>query len=355
MSDGAGDEDAIDLIRGSAAGIANRQELSRIRALRYTEPGFDRSVWQEMCDMGWLALRLPEEQGGVGFGMTACCVLMEELGAALAPEPLIAAMMTAQVIGAEKVDQLVSGQQVILPAWQEQRGSINPGSGTLYSNGKVDGLKCYIPMASGADAFLVATDRGWVWVEKDAPGVTLDTSQTQDGGHFGTLRLEQVSGPIVSTVDSAAPLSEATLSASAYMLGLIEESLARTLDYLCEREQFGQRIGSFQALQHRMVDLKLEAALTRASVNDAARCWDLAPGSKKALIAISRSKARASATAMLVTRQAIQLHGGIGYTDEHDIGLYLRKAMVMAAAYGSAQLHRQHFASLSLNKSEVSL
>ena len=129
----------------------------------------------------------------------------------------------------------------------------------------------------------------------------------------------------------------------------MDAALARTLDYLHTRTQFGVPIGSFQSLQHRAVDVKLQIALTRASVEEAATVLDRGAAAPARAAAVSRAKARASEAAMLVTRHAIQLHGGVGYTDEHDIGLYLRKAMVVAPSCGMAAAHRARWAELNLD------
>jgi alkylation response protein AidB-like acyl-CoA dehydrogenase len=123
----------------------------------------------------------------------------------------------------------------------------------------------------------------------------------------------------------------------------MERSFAMTLDYLRTRQQFGRPIGSFQALQHRAVDLRIQIALTRASVEAAAATLDAGCTATQRQAAVSRAKARAAEAAMLVTRAAVQLHGAIGYTDEYDVGLFTRKAMVLANAFGSAALHRRRF------------
>jgi alkylation response protein AidB-like acyl-CoA dehydrogenase len=126
----------------------------------------------------------------------------------------------------------------------------------------------------------------------------------------------------------------------------MERAFSMTLDYLRTRQQFGRPIGSFQGLQHRAVDLKIQVALTRASVESAAATLDSLPADAVAprQAAVSRAKARAAQAALLVARQAVQLHGAIGYTDEYDVGLFLRKAMVTANQFGSAALHRRRFA-----------
>jgi len=278
---------------------------------------------------------------------------MEELGRALLPEPMIGAMLAVQALDEAHLPSVISGEKIVLPVWQEARSSLSVGNSVKFEDGRISGTRQYVAMAAGADAFLVAVVNGWVLVEANSPGLSLEIVQTQDGGHYGTLTFDQVPASTISTTAPSVPLAEAALATAAYLLGSIDETIERTLDYLRTRVQFGKAIGSFQALQHRMVDLKLEAALTRASVGDAARIWDNSAGSARAHAAVSRAKARASTTAMRVTREAIQLHGGIGYTDEHNIGLYLRKAMVMAPAYGDAKFHRQRFAELTKELSET--
>ena len=133
----------------------------------------------------------------------------------------------------------------------------------------------------------------------------------------------------------------------------MDRAFAMALDYLRTRQQFGRVIGSFQALQHKAADLKLQIELTRASVESAAALLDTNAPRDHRRAAVSRAKARAADAALLVTRQVVQLHGGIGYTDEHDAGLYLRKAMVLANLYGSAALHRARFAALTPEDAEA--
>jgi alkylation response protein AidB-like acyl-CoA dehydrogenase len=247
--------ESIRMIRDSAAAVAPPGgDLSRIRGLRFQAPGHDPATFRQMGEMGWIGLRVPEAQGGAGLGLGEACALAEELGAALVPEPLIPAMLSASLLAA------VGGS----------------GAGT---------------------------------------------------GSAG--------GPL-----------EALLT-GAYLLGGMERAFAMTIDYLKTRSQFGKIIGTFQALQHKAADVKMQIALTRASIEAAAATLDEGATGDLRRATISRAKARAAESAMVVTRQCIQLHGGIGYTDDYDVGLYLRKAMVMANQYGSATLHRRRFMATS--------
>ncbi len=145
----------------------------------------------------------------------------------------------------------------------------------------------------------------------------------------------------------ARALDEAALGTAAYLLGVAERAFEITLDYLKQRRQFGQVLASFQALQHRAADMKIQLTLTRASVEGAALELDAGVAPARRAAVVSRAKARAADTAILVGREAIQMHGAIGYADECDIGLFTRKAMTVANEFGSAMAHRRRFMRLA--------
>ena len=347
MDNAEGRDESIRMIRESAAGIAPRTgDFRRIRALRFTDPGFDKAVWREMCGMGWLGLLVSEDDGGSGLGVREFCALTEELGASLVPEPLIAAAMAARLLPSDHLADVLSGERIILPAWQEQPHGISLTGVTTLSGGKLSGRKMFIPMAAGADAFLVTVPGGLALVERGAPGVHLDLTRTQDGGNVGTLTLDDAPA-IAIPGDATDALETAAMATSAYLLGVMDRVFGITLEYLKTREQFGRKIGSFQALQHRSADLKIQVSLARATVNAAAAIQDTAEAPETRRAAVSRAKARASDAASIVTRGCIQLHGGIGYTDAADPGLFLRKMMVLAPAYGSAAVHRARYRALA--------
>ncbi len=337
-------EENLRMLRDSAAAVAPRDGgLQRIRGLRFQVPGFDRAVWRQMCEMGWIGLRIPEADGGAGLGMTEFCAIAEELAGGLVPEPLVACASAARVLRGDDLASVLAGEQIVIPAWQERADTLGTGTGTNIRDGRVTGRKMFVAMPAGADAFLVAGQGGLAIVASDAAGVHVDLAQTQDGGHFGTLTLADAPARAVPG-DFCEAIEEATLLTAASLLGVMERSFALTLEYLRTRKQFGRPIGSFQALQHRCADLNLQIALTRASVGSAATLIDAGASAADCQAAVSRAKVRASEAAMLVTREGIQLHGGIGYTDEYDAGLYLRKAMVLSNMFGSARLHRARFA-----------
>ena len=355
--------ESLRMIRDSAAGLAPRTgDFRRIRALRFTEPGFDRAVFRDMCQMGWLGLMLPEDAGGSGLGVSEFCALSEELGASLVPEPLIGAAMAARLLPADHLPEVLGGERIVLLAWQERPHGLDfAGGGTVVGNGRVTGKKLFIGMAAGADAFVVTTRDGLALVERSAPGVRLDLTQTQDGGNAGTLTLDEAPAEIIAGdgarlggagADVASAMDSAIMATSAYLLGVMDRVFGITVEYLKTREQFGRKIGSFQALQHRSADLAIQIALTRATVQAAAMTYDSGTDVALRRAAVSRAKARASEAASLVTRGCIQLHGGIGYTDAADPGLFLRKMMVLAPSLGSASLHRARFRTLMPDSEE---
>jgi alkylation response protein AidB-like acyl-CoA dehydrogenase len=344
--------ESLRMIRDSAAAVAPRGgDLKRIRDLRFTQPGFDRAVWREMAAMGWPGLRLPEDAGGSGLGMAAFCALAEELGAALVPEPLIPLAMAARLLPAGHLGALLAGDRIVIPAWQERANSLDAAGATRLRDGRLTGRKVFVPMAAGADAFLVTVPGGLALVARDAPGLDLAIDQTQDGGNFGTITLTDAPAEPL-TGDATEALDEAALATASYLLGVMDRAFAITLDYLKTRQQFGRLIGSFQALQHRAVDLQIQVSLTRASIEAAAATLDAGAPAALRQSVVSRAKARASEAAMLVTKQCIQLHGGIGYTDAADVGLFLRKAMVLSSLFGPAALHRARFAAVTQEDEE---
>jgi alkylation response protein AidB-like acyl-CoA dehydrogenase len=335
--------ESLRMIRDSAAGLAPRTgDLRRIRALRFTEPGFDRDVWRQMCEMGWPGLLVSEELGGSGLGVQEFCALTEELGASLMPEPLIPAAFAAMMLPADHLGLVLSGERIVLSAWQERPHSIAVIGSCALSSGRLHGRKMFVAMAAGADAFLVTVAGGLALVERDAPGVHVVSTPAQDGGNFATVTFDGAPAELIAG-DAGEALEVAALATSAYLLGCMDRVFGITLEYLKTREQFGKKIGSFQALQHRSADLKIQLALTRAVVEAAARTMDTAKDPRVRQAAVSRAKARASEAASVMTRGCIQLHGGIGYTDAADPGLFLRKMMVLAPMFGSAALHRARY------------
>jgi len=341
-------DDLLRMIRDSADAVGAKGDVKRVRDLRFAGAGYDRAMWQQMAELGWVGLLVPEERGGLGLGVEALVAIAEELGARIAPEPLIESAVAASLLDGEALEAALGGRSLVLLAWQDQPNVIVPDEGMTFADGKADGSRRFVLGGEGADGFLVLTPSAAALVGKDAPGLALATEPTQDGGRYAALRFDRATAaPVAVTAERIAEaLDVAALGTAAYLLGLTDQAFAMTLDYLRTRVQFGKVIGTFQALQHRAADLSVQIALTRASINDAARIVAGGASADERAAAVSRAKARAADVALLVTRQAIQLHGGIGFTDEHDIGLFLRRAMVLANAYGSAALHRARYSRL---------
>jgi alkylation response protein AidB-like acyl-CoA dehydrogenase len=362
------------MLRDSAADFVARSDLAKnVRAWRGKTPGFDRARWSEMAGLGWTGIRVPEEFGGAGLAVADAVALLMETARGLGPEPLSAvAILAARAIveGGEPaactalLPGLCDGSRILVAAFADAAGQMSASEVSAQARDAagavtLTGTKLYISGAAGADGFIVAAREadgvGLFHVAREAQGVTLDLRPWTDGTFCGTLRLDRVMVAAADRVASAsrgeraldAALEEARVAASAEMLGLMSEAQARTLDYLRTRKQFGKAIGSFQALQHRSVDLFVEIELTRAALDRAVRTLDATDDPRERALAASACKARASDAALHVAREAIQMHGAIGYTDEHDIGLFVRRALVLSAWLGNAGAHRRRYERLA--------
>jgi len=335
-------EDTVRMLRDSLAFLAKEGRMAAVRAARHTRSGFDSGEWGAIASLGLLSIFVPEERGGSGLGVTEAAAVAEELGKGLAPQALVNAIVAAPLLPDDILENVLSGDRVALPAWQED--PVDP----LKLEAQVDedavtGVKSYIPYARVATDFLVLTTDGFVAVPADGVGVSLTCDKLHDGGHLGRLTLDRAAGQRLKG-DANLFANAIMLCNAGYLLGVSQRAFEITQAYIQTREQFGRPIGSFQALQHRAVDMMLEIELLRAGLDRAVRIFG-DPSSDAPVV--SRIMARAATTAMSVTRKAVQMHGGIGFTDEADIGLYLRKAMVVANSMGTPKWHRQRFAKLA--------
>jgi alkylation response protein AidB-like acyl-CoA dehydrogenase len=362
-------DDTLRMLRDSAAAFA-ALDAARVRRLRGGQPGFERAVWQEMAAMGWLGILVPEEHGGLDLGFPAAVIVCEQLGRALYPEPYSASAVCATLallhgdhaaLKARLLPRLAAGELIASLAWQDARGGLDVAQSAVAVRAQggrlaLEGMSRFVPVP-GADAFLVSARAAQgielYWVERDAPGLACESEARADGSASARLEFRGVQVSPDSRVASAAAaqaslqlaLDYAALAASAELLGLMEGALALTLDYLRTRVQFGKPIGSFQALQHRAVDLYIQKELTRAAL-EAAVAASCAPGCTPARRAAGASgaKARASQAALAICSESLQLHGAIGFTDEYDLGLYLNRALTLSAALGNAGAHRSRYA-----------
>ena len=363
------------LIRESAASyVETSATLARARA-QMTAATIDRAQWRELAELGWFGLAVPETLGGAGLGMAELVALLQELGKGLTPEPITlcgilparAAARCESPAAARLIQDVVSGSSLVGVAWQGKPGvlSAEETAVQLHADGNMlEGAAAFVAGAPFADQFLVAarSERGvgLYLVDKDARGLSLTSSQAADGSAFGALRFDNVTLPSDARIGRPgeggvaldAALDEMRVALAAEMLGASEALFQRTLDYLRVRKQFGRAIGSFQALQHRAVDLHVQIELSRAAVNRAARIFDATAdkpnfAAAERAAAASACKARLSDAALVVAREAVQLHGAIAYTQEHDIGLFLNHALVRSALLGNAPAHRRRFGLLT--------
>jgi len=362
------------MLADSVADFAARgTDIARVRRLRGTRGEHDRATWKRMAELGWLGILVPENHGGLGLGLAEMAIVAKGLARTLAPEPLTAAaVMAATALAAgenetlkdEAFPHLVAGDLIPALAWQEAAGKLDTGAirtrATAFEGGlRLSGVKRFIPGAAQADAFLVSAqaDGGpvLVWLPSEAAGVRLELEPLADGRHFGTLTLKDVLVPRARIVAAGAAAREALARAfdhgaaiaAAELAGVMERALEMTLDYLRTRVQFGKPIGAFQALQHRAVDLHIHKEIAGAALDEALAQLDRGPAPAVRAAAASRVKARCAEAALKITREAIQLHGAIGFTDEYDAGLYLKRAMTLAAWLGGPVWHRRRYARLT--------
>jgi len=366
------------LLADSVADFATRgTDIARVRKLRGSAAEYDRAIWKKMAELGWLGILVPEQYGGLGLGLTEMAIVARGLARGLAPEPLAAtAVLSATALVAaenetlkrEQLPRLVSGQVLPALAWQEDAGVLDPtamrASATPFEGGyKLNGTKRFIAGSAQADAFLVTARAGeavvLLWVPRDTAGARLALETLADGRAFGTLELKDALVPkahvAASGTAAAAAVSlafdHANAIAAAELAGVMERALEMSLDYLKTRVQFGKPIGSFQALQHRAVDLHIHREVANAVLEESLAALDLRPAAAARAAAASRVKARCADAALKITRETIQLHGAIGFTDEYDAGLYLKRALTLAAWLGGATWHRRRYARLTAEAS----
>ena len=367
-------DDIQRMLRDSAADYIGRTDVgANVRAWRHKAPGYDRARWRELAELGWAGIRAPEAFGGAGLGLADAVALLSETGRGIGPEPLAAtAILAVRAIcegdneGAksEMLPAICEGSRSVAVAWQERAGQLSAGECEAKAEVSGDGFalsgeKDFVHAAAGADGFLIAARAkdgvGLFYAPADAQGLTLETRWFTDGTSCGRLRLAGVEIPAAHVVASPArgeatldaALDETRVATSAEMLGCMRTSLDMTLDYLRQRKQFGKAIGSFQALQHRAVDLYVQTEIARSAIDRAVRTLSFGVDAREKALAASACKARVSDAALLVAKESIQMHGAIGYTDEHNIGLFVRRALKLSAWLGNAAQHRKRFAALS--------
>jgi alkylation response protein AidB-like acyl-CoA dehydrogenase len=364
------DDDALRLLTSVAAEFA-RPDAERVRRVRDAGGCLDRHIWRQLADIGWLATVVPQEQGGVGLGIQAAAIIARRLGYAGFPEPFVAAGVLAPSLlaassaskGHELMTKVIAGELVSAVAWQGSRGGLGMEAIDVTVREQagrylLSGESRFIGVG-GADAYLVAARDGEgvsvYLLPAGTPGLVVGEERMADGMASAVLSLTDVGATegrrIIERERGQAALTKAVdaarVAVAAELLGIMDRVLEMTLEYLRQRKQFGRPIGSLQALQHRVVDVWIQRELCTAAL-EAALCVHDSPQSTSGELAVAASsvKARASQAAPQICKEALQLHGAIGFTDEYDLGLYINRALSISPWLGTAAEHRHRYAGL---------
>jgi alkylation response protein AidB-like acyl-CoA dehydrogenase len=357
--------------------VSEKSPVTAFRKMRDSgnPDGFDRAAWAEMAEMGWAGILIPEEFGGSGLDYLTMGLVLEETGRTLTASPLLSSALVATsalLLGGtdaqkkEWLPKFAVGKEIGTLALDE--GPHHAPANTALSatrDGKglrLSGKKSFVPDGGAVDVIVVAArtsgkagDTNGITlflVPGNASGLTRQKLKAVDSRGVANLTFENVSvaaDAVLGTVDQGFSLLESILDRAraglaAEMLGAAVQSFDTTLEYLKTRVQFGQVIGTFQALQHRAAKMFTELELTRSCVEAALVGIDRGANDIPALASLA--KARASELWHLVSNEMVQMHGGIGMTDAHDAGLYLKRARVAEATFGGASFHRDRYARL---------
>ena len=312
--------------------LAARFKPEKVRALAESDTPYDDAIWQEMCELGWPGIALPDEHGGQGLGLVELVILLEQTGYALAPSPLISNAFAGALIataGSEEQRQrwlpgiaagTERGAATLSAPGGDQIVGAGAGASVLVLDDGADGARIVEPAGASLERVeLIDATRAYFRV-------------TADGG-------DPLPGDVAPAVDAG------VVALSAELVGVAQRALDMAVAYAREREQFGRPIGAYQAVSHRLAEMLWAVEEARSLVYYAAWCADSQPGSLA--LAASMAKARASDAATEVTHDAIQTFGGIGFTWEHDIHFFLKRARVSAQLLGTPGQHRDRVASLA--------
>lgn len=354
---------------------AERAPVSQLRKLRddADADGFSRKLWKEMADMGWAGVLIPEEHGGVGFGFVGAGLIATEIGRNLSVTPLLSSAVlavTALLRGGSEAQKetllpaIASGSLLVAFASDESTRHAPYHIATRATGKyKLSGRKLHVLDGHVADRLIVSARTSGDTSSRDgislflidakASGVTITRTAMVDSRNSAVVELRDVAvteADVIGTFDKGAIVLDAVLDAgravlAAELMGVAEEAFDRTLSYLREREQFSVKIGSFQALQHRAAHLFSEIELLRSVVLRTLQALDAQEPTAATLVCLA--KAKASDIARIATNEAVQMHGGIGMTDEFDIGFFMKRARAAAETFGDQYYHTDRFAQLA--------
>jgi alkylation response protein AidB-like acyl-CoA dehydrogenase len=342
--------------------LASRFKSERLREIAASDDGFDPAGWQEMAELGWAGLALPEEWGGQGLGIVELAVLFEEMGYALAPSPLFSntiAGLALSLCGSDDQRErylrpLAVGEKRGTPALWDAGSPATIGDFAMEARADgagvvLDGEKTLVMDAAGADFFLVATSDGKRHlVESGADGVTVSPETGIDPTRrFYSVRLDGVRVAAADTLPGAAAdyypvFSRVCVALAAESTGIAQRTMEMAVEYAKDRQQFGRPIGAYQAVSHRCAQMLLETENARSAVYGAAWAADAEPESLP--LAASMAKAYAGDAGWRVPDASIQVHGGIGFTWEHDLHFFLKRGRSNAAIFGDSKWHRERVA-----------
>ena len=357
--------------------LSSRAPLSHLRRLRDegVAEGFSRELWAEMAEMGWAAIIIPESYGGLEYGYTGLGLVLEESGRTLTPSPLLSTALlgASALILSENEDlcsewlpQIAAGKKLLAVAFEESSqhrpGTVNCSAEPTDGDYLLNGSKLAVIDGHVADAFIISTRTrtgkklnevdALFLVAKDTPGLRVETTELLDNHRTSKILLDGAlvdRNQLVGPLHSGSPILQKVLDRgrigmAAEMLGIAQETFARTMEYLKQRKQFGVPIGIFQALQHRAAILFGEIELCKSAVLKALQAID--EDSDEVPVLASLAKAKCGQTADVATAEGIQMHGGIGMTDEFDIGFFIKRWRSLNQQLGDCRFHLDRFARL---------
>src|SRR5690242_15981449 len=364
------------MLRDSARGlISDKAPVSHLRHLRDSKDptGFSKELWHSFAEMGFSGLLVPEEFGGSGLGAVEAGIVIEEIGRTLMPSPFLATSVLAASALArggsaaqkqEHLPKISAGALLAALAIDEgakhrplhtEMQAVRAGNGFRLSGAKalvVDGHVADLLIVVARSAGAVGERDGLTLflVDPKSNGVALERTIMVDSHNAARIVFDNVevdADHVLGEVDRGAPLLEAVLNigrgaVASEMVGLSDEVFGRTVTYLKERKQFGKAIGEFQALQHRAAQLYIDIEITRAAVLKALQALDA--DALKAAAAVAVAKARAGTTATRAVQEGVQMHGGMGMTDQFDIGFFMKRARVCEELFGDANFHADQLA-----------
>jgi alkylation response protein AidB-like acyl-CoA dehydrogenase len=349
------------LLRDSAAKFAGAAGPKVARGWRGKNLAFSPARLREAGELGWLAMLVPASADGLGLGLTELALVLEQAGRELVCEPIGPAAIAAAALAQghaphPMLPRVMRGEALVVPAMQESAHAGDPRVLRTQAAGdrapRLTGTKVSV-CADGADGFLVSAagpdGPSLYYVAREAPGVSITEAQSVEGRKLATLTLRDTPADLVPARQSSRSAPEALsdlalIALSAELLGVMEGAQERTFEYMRIRKQFGKPIGSFQALQHKAVDIYIKTEVIRSLLYQVAAANDPYRIDPAQAVAV---KAKASEDALAVTQACIQMHGGIGFTDEHDIGLYLKRAMLLSSLDGNAAAQRRRYADIA--------